>query len=220
MESNHIFQKGREVAKFYYGAQRYFGRLILLLEGVANLLVELGWEVPILQYGRRVSVQHASWTESAAPQLPKFYKVMFSKRISSGDQTTDQYRFYLWFFQNDPLGEQGWVPTGFFYRVTLKEGGQWDEWNGTSKIAEAIRNYCFIPRLESTFIQLTSPFPFALADVENQLQALNVVPFPLASIVTSEDLEYITKKAVKALSELTPDTVRRDPEYLKRVWSL
>jgi hypothetical protein len=49
---------------------------------------------------------------------------------------------------------------------------------------------------------------------------MSVVPFPLTSIKTSEDLEAITMQAVRALSEDDPDLIRKDPVYLKRVWAL
>ncbi len=222
MDSNSIVEKGCQVAEFYYHAQRYFAQFILLTEGVATLLQDQGWEITVWNYGRPVVVQSASWTDQRGAHLPKFYKLTFAKKMLPGAKVTDQYGFCIWFSQNDPSGEQSWVPTGFFYRAILKEGGKWEEWRVIPKIAETVRNYLLRPQADETFLEFKSPWPDPLAGdgVENQLQSVSVVPFPLVSIATSEDLDYITTKAIKALSELNPDIITKNTQYLSRVWSL
>lgn len=222
MDSNSILEKGYQVANFYYHAQRYFAQFILLTEGVANLLRDLGWEVKLPQYSRPVVVQPASWTEPGGAHLPKFYKLAFTKKDTSRNHFNDQYGFCIWFFQTNPSGDKRWVPTGYFYRATLKEGGRWDEWPVVAKIAETVRNYLLRPEAAETFLEFKSPWPTSLADevVESHLQSISIVPFPLVSIVTSEDLDYITTMATRSLSELNPDLIKKDAQYLNRVWSL
>jgi hypothetical protein len=90
------------------------------------------------------------------------------------------------------------------------------------KIPEAIRLKVVNPQAEATFLQYAEPWPPALAGprVGDQLQSMSVVPFPLTSIKTTEDLEAITIQAVRALSEENPEIIRKDPVYLKHVWDL
>ncbi len=222
MENNLVVEKGVHVAKFYYDAQRYFAQLILLTEGVANLVQDRGWEITFWNYGRPVTVQHSSWSDQRGAHMPKFYKLAFAEKNSSIGQIKVQYGFYICFFQTDPSGEQPWVPSAYFYRADLKDGGKWEEWKVAPKIAETIRMCVLRPRIDETFLGFESPWPSTLAGegVENQIQSISVVPFPLVSITTSDDLDYITTKAIKALSEFKPDIIRNDKQYLNRVWSL
>ena len=90
------------------------------------------------------------------------------------------------------------------------------------KIAEAVRNVLLSPRAAATFLLYTAPWspPVSGDAVEKQLQKISIVPFPLASIQTSEDLETIMTNAIKALSEENADLIKKNPEYLKRVWAL
>ena len=209
MEINPIVAKGLEVANLYYNAQRYFAQLILLTEGLANLLVDWGWNVAIAYAGRRVSVAHWNWAYDRGAHLPKSYGVNFVEANTSNSQVTDQYGFYLWFFPSNPSGGQRWVPTGYFFRATPKEGGVFENWKVVPKIAEAVRTVLLSPQAKAAFLSYTAPWSLPLAGdgVENQLQQISVVPCPLASIATSEDLEYITTKAIRVLSESNPDII-------------
>jgi hypothetical protein len=220
--NNTIIAEGLAVARFYYEAQRYFSSLILSVEAVANLLADQGYKVPNLNFSRPVAVAYYSWSSERGAHLPKGYMMWFDRGTSSTGQIMDQYGFSLWFFTSNPEGGQPWVPTGFFYRVTPKQEGELRGWSMVQKIAEEIRLKVVNPQAEATFLQYAEPWPPALAGqgVGDRLQSMSVVPFPLTSIKTTEDLEAITIQAVKALSEENPDIIRKDPVYLKRVWAL
>jgi hypothetical protein len=220
--NNTILAEGLEVSRFYYEAQRYFSSLILSVEAVANLLTDQGYKIAIVNHGRPVAVQHWSWWSERGAHLPKCYDLRFIKGTSTTDQIIDQYGFSLWFFTGNPETGQPWVPTGFFYRVLPKQEGGFQGWFVVPKIAEEIRLKVVNPQTKDTFLQYAEPWPPALSGqgVGDQLQSMSVVPFPLASIKTTEDLEAITIQAVKALSEENPDIIRNDPVYLKRVWAL
>ena len=113
-------------------------------------------------------------------------------------------------------------PCRVFFRATPKEGGVFEDWKVLPKIAEAVRNVLLSPRAAATFLLSTAPWfpPVSGGAVEKQLQKISIVPFPLASIQTSEDLETIMTNALKALSEENADLIKKNPEYLKRVWAL
>jgi hypothetical protein len=222
MEANPIVAEGLKVAGFYYGAQRYFAQLVYLAEGVASLLGDRGWKITTRNSGKQIFVEQQNWKERGA-LLPREYGFRFVKATVSDVQATDEYCFRLWFFPCDPEGEQPWVPTGYFYRATLVEGATFDqEWRVGQLIPEASRNQLLAPEAEVAFLRFTAPWPrtFAGSDIMSQIRSLEVIPFPLASVKSSEDLEFITLKAVRALSESDPTIVTRDPEYLRRVWAL
>jgi hypothetical protein len=221
MATNPILTKGLEIAQFYYGAQRYFSAFIRAAEGVATHLTNLGLMITSENYGRPVYVEHWAWSRHQEAHLPKFYMVLFNEGTAPPDQEMDRYGFCLWFFTSDPTGGQSWVPTGFFFRATPRPGGTFEHWVVVPKIADAVRTQLVHPDPSAAFLSYAAPWPSALAGngVDQQLQSIDVVPFPLACITTSEDLEAITQKAIKALLARDPD-IRTDAEYLQRFWGL
>ncbi len=219
METNALVSKGLEVAQFYYSAQRYFHQLTLLTEGVAHLLTDRGWKITSWTYGRPINAIPWSWAYDRSI-LPRNYLTRFEKREGSND--IDRYGFSIWFFNNDPSGELPWVPTAYFFRISVEKEGKFEDWKIDPKIAQVVRPILLTPTVESMFLQFAAPWPVQLAGdgVDNQLQSISIVPFPLACVETSEHLETITTKAVRALSEKNPDLIKKDEGYLKLVWAI
>lgn len=228
MENNIIITKGKKISEAYYSSQRYFSQIILLAEGVACLLADKGWKITRWNFGKPLSLSMWSWAFDCGAHLPKCYSVRFTKEDSSqtaGKESpvdTDQYGLSFWFFNSDPLGDRPWVPTGYFFRVSVLEGRNFEDWKVDPKIAEVVRPLLLEPTLESFFVQLAKPWPPKLASdgVDNLLKLIMIVPFPLAAIENSEDLEMVTNKAVLALSDGNGDFLTADEEFRRRVWGI
>jgi hypothetical protein len=221
MENNTLVSKGQEIARYYYATKRYFQQFILLTEGVANLLKDRGWEITLTTSITRqpLEVNYWDWKYDRS-MLPKNYWARFKKMEGSND--LDDYGFSIWFFNNDPDGEQPWVPTAFFSRITLEKEGNFNCWTVDPKIAEVVRPRLLANLKESCFIEFKAPWPTQLAGegVDNQIQSISVVPFPLAAINTSDDIEKITTKAIEALSLKNPAILTEDKDYLKLAWGM
>lgn len=217
MESKTLITKGLEIADFYYSAKRYFNQLFLLTEGISNLLIDKGWKVTSWMNKRPVSIISYLWSNDRS-NLTK----SFSARFEKEEEPNIKYGFSIFFFNYDPLGEQQWVPSAYFFRVKLIEDKSLDDWKVDPKIAQYIRPILLSHSVNSVFIETSEPWPKELSGdgVDNQIQSISIVPFPLASIENSEDLEYITTKAINALSENNPKILANDEEYLTRVWEL
>src|SRR5438132_1563483 len=156
MAPNSMLTKGLAIAQFYYGTQRYFRSLLLAMEGMASRLMDLRWTVASGPYGLRVSVIYWPWSDNRSVQLPKYYMVLFNESTAPSGQETDQYGCCLWFFTSDPSGGQPWVPTGFFFRAKLGQGGTFEHWNVVPKIAEDVRTKLVHPQPSYVFLQYES----------------------------------------------------------------
>jgi hypothetical protein len=229
MEINLLISKGNEISQFYYSAQKYFSKIILLAEGVANLLADKGWKITGGISGRPLNIYSWDWRWDRGALFPKCFIVRFKKGDVDqvGDSTcpidNDQYGMSLWFFNSDPEGEIPWVPIGYFFRITVLEGNIFEDWKVDPKIAQVIRPLLLEPTLESCFVQFPQPiWPSKLAGdgVDNLLKSIMVVPFPLAAIENSEDLEIVTNKAVRALSDGNSDLLTSDEEFRRRIWGI
>jgi hypothetical protein len=222
MATNPILIKGLDIAQCYYGTQQYFSSLILAAEGVAHRLGDQGWRITSWNYGRPVYVDHWSWSGDRGAHLPRCYKVLFEPGTAPTGQAMDAYGFCLWFFTSDPSGGQRWAPTGFFFRATLRQGGTFQHWIVVPKMAEEVRTTLVSPHTSTVFLHYAAPWPSTLEGngVDQQMQSMDVVPFPLASITTSEDLDAIRDKAMQALAAGDPNILLADTGYLQRVWAL
>lgn len=211
MGNNALISKGLNVSEFYYSSQKYFNQLILLTEGIANLLMDKGWKITSWYKGRPIYVSHWSWVDNRST-LTKGYSTRFEKEENSNEK----YGFSIWFFNSDPSGDQPWVPTAYFFRVSLETGKNFEDWHVDPKIAQVVRPTLLNPSIDFIFLQFSEPWPSQITGngVDSMIRSINIVPFPLVSIENSEHLETITTKAVKALSEKEPNILRNDEEYL------
>jgi hypothetical protein len=211
--------KGLDTAKFYYSAQRYFNQLNLLTTNVTTFLTDQGWKVDPWNYNLQWGWELYSFLGHRCV-LPKRFFATFESGVTSGDR--DKFGFSVWFFNSDPTGELPWVPTAYFYRTTLKEESKFEFFKFDPQLAQIIRGHVLTPSLDSVFLHFSSPWPesFAGADLVNALLEIDVVPFPLAAITNSEELEMITSSAVGALSAKTPSILKDDNAYLKLAWGL
>lgn len=217
MESKTLVSKGLEIAEFYYSAKRYFNQLILLTEGISNLLIDKGWNITAWKTGRPAFVTPYSWVHDRSTLMKSF-----STRFEKEEEPNIKYGFSIYFYNYDPSGEQQWVPSACFFRVNLIEDKSFEDWKVDPKIAQFIRPLLLSPSVNSVFIETSKPWPKELSGdgVDNQIQSISIVPFPLASIENSENLEFITTKAINALSVNNPKALVVDEEYLTSVWEL
>lgn len=228
--NNPIFLKGMDIARWYYCSQNYFKNIILLVECIANFLEDKGFVVSQQygQKGRMFFLDYYDYNSNRNAHLPKNYRVEFSKKgiqKNINEQylpDLDKYVLYLRFFDQDPSGQIPWVPLGYFSRISVLPGKNFEQWKVCPKISETVRPLLLEPTEESFYQTYSEPWPQELEGegVHNTLQYIIVVPFPLAAIENSEDAHFLTSLAVQALSQKNPDLLRKDREYRQRVWGI
>lgn len=219
LSNSQLKQKGLEVSTLYSSARRYFDQLTLLTQGVANLLADRGWNITTWNYQRPINLWTWSWVNDRCV-LPKAYVTRFEPTHSQ--ELPGKFGMSIWFYKHDPAGTMPWVPTGCFFRIILKDNGKYEDWKVDPQLAEFVRPQMFSPTVETVYQKISAPWPSPLEaeGALDQIQTLWVIPFPLAAVETSEDLETITTRAVQALSKDDREILLKDPIYMRLVWPL